>query len=196
MEERKGQTWTKETGVANKVEREKPRKNLQKLASLAFSDFSEVFPFPLYWPPLFPLFRFGLSSLPCFFLSLFIVYSFLPSLQWFFLCLLIVHHFLPSLPLFFPSLFIVHAFLPSLPWFLLYLFVVHPFLLWSPALAVQSLPLAHRSSPLDPRHPIQTIQSCPPKPLGARDRARPLMDVTKLCDAFSAILRQICDELM
>ena len=70
--------------------------------------------------------------------------------------------------------------LPSLPWFFLSHLIVHPFLPWSPALAFQALPLAHRSSPLDPRHPIQTIQSSPPTPPGARDRARPLINVTKL----------------
>ena len=31
--------------MANKVEKEKPRKNVQKLASLAFGHFFKVFPF-------------------------------------------------------------------------------------------------------------------------------------------------------
>ena len=55
----------------------------------------------------------------------------------------LIHPFLPSLPWFFLSLFIVHLFLPSLPWFFLSLFILQAFLLWSPALAVQALPLAH-----------------------------------------------------
>ena len=78
------------------------------------------------------------------------------------------HPFLPSLPWFFLSFFIVHLFLSSLPWFFLSLSIVQAFLPRSPALAFQALPLAHRSSLLDLRHPIQTIQSCPPTPPGAR----------------------------
>ena len=60
--------------MSKKVEKEKPRKNLKKRAKRAFLDFSEVFPFPLSWPPLRPFFRFGRSSLPWFFLSLSIVH--------------------------------------------------------------------------------------------------------------------------
>ena len=67
----------REGEMTNKVEKEKPRKNVQKLASLAFGHFFEVFPFPLYWPPLRPFFRFGRPSLPWFYLSLFIVHLFL-----------------------------------------------------------------------------------------------------------------------
>ena len=63
--------------MTNEVEKEKPRKNLKKRAKRAFLDFSEVFPFPLYWPPLRPFFRFGRPSLPWFFLFLFIVHLFL-----------------------------------------------------------------------------------------------------------------------
>ena len=67
----------REGEMSNKVEKEKPRKNLKKRAKRAFLDFSEVFPFPLYWPPLRPFFRFGRPSLPWFFLSLFIHHFFL-----------------------------------------------------------------------------------------------------------------------
>ena len=67
----------REGEMTNKVEKEKPRKNVQKLAALAFGHFFEVFPFPLYWPPLRPFFSFGRSSLPWFFLSLFIHHFFL-----------------------------------------------------------------------------------------------------------------------
>ena len=67
----------REGEMTNKVEKEKPRKNLKKRAKRAFLDFSEVFPFPLYWPPLRPFFRFGRPSLPWFFLFLFIVHLFL-----------------------------------------------------------------------------------------------------------------------
>ena len=62
----------REGEMTNKVEKEKPRKNVQKRAKRAFGHFFEVFPFPLYWPPLRPFFRFGRPSLPWFFLSLFI----------------------------------------------------------------------------------------------------------------------------
>ena len=44
--------------------------------------------------PFRPFFRFGLPSLPWFFLSLFIVHLFLPSLPWFFLSLFILQAFL------------------------------------------------------------------------------------------------------
>ena len=37
----------------------------------------------------------------------------------------------------------------------------HPFFPWAPALAVQALPLAHRSSPLDPSHSSNPFQSNP-----------------------------------
>ena len=110
MEEREGQTWTKETGVANKVEKEKPSKqNLKSSLRSLLRFFRGCFLFHFIAHLSFPLFRFDLPSLPCFFLSL----------------------------------FIVHPFLPSLPWFFLSLFIVQAFLLWSPALAVQALPLAH-----------------------------------------------------
>ena len=67
----------REGEMTNKVEKEKPRKNHKKRAKRAFLDFSEVFPFPLHWPPLPPFFRFGRPSLPWFFLSLFILHLFL-----------------------------------------------------------------------------------------------------------------------
>ena len=67
----------REGEMTNKVEKEKPRKNVQKRAKRAFGHFFEVFPFPLYWPPLRPFFRFGRPSLPWFFLFLFIVHLFL-----------------------------------------------------------------------------------------------------------------------
>ena len=67
----------REGEMTNKVEKEKPRKNRKKQAKRAFFDFYEVFPFPLYWPPLRPFFRFGRPSLPWFFLSLFIHHFFL-----------------------------------------------------------------------------------------------------------------------
>ena len=66
----------REGEMSKKVEKEKPRKNLKKRAKRAFLDFSEVFPFPLYWPPLRPFFGFGRPSLPWFYLSLFIVQLF------------------------------------------------------------------------------------------------------------------------
>ena len=53
----------REGEMTNKVEKEKPRKNVQKRAKRAFGHFFEVFPFPLYWPPLRPFFRFGRPSL-------------------------------------------------------------------------------------------------------------------------------------
>ena len=112
--ERDDRTWKKDEGVADKVEKEKPRKNLKKRAKRAFLDFSEVFPFPLYWPPLRPFFRFGR---------------------------------------------------PSLPWFFLSLFILRLFLVWSSALAIQALPLAHdmewflKGSTISPsRHPQSSVQ--------------------------------------
>ena len=41
----------REGEMTNKVEKEKPQKNVQK-----------PFPSPLYWPPLHPFFRFGRPS--------------------------------------------------------------------------------------------------------------------------------------
>ena len=67
----------REGEMTNKVEKEKTWKNHKKRAKRAFCDFSKVFPFPLYWPPLRPFFRFGRPSLPWFFLSLFIHHFFL-----------------------------------------------------------------------------------------------------------------------
>ena len=67
----------REGEMSGKVEKEKARKNFQKLASLAFVSFFELFPFPLYRPPLRPFFRFGRPSLSWFFLSLFILHLFL-----------------------------------------------------------------------------------------------------------------------
>ena len=109
-----------------KWKRKKLEKISKKRAKRAFWFLSKVFPFPLHWPHLRPFFRFGL-----------------PSLSWFLLSLFIFHALLPSLPWSFLSLFIVHPFLPSLPRFFLSIFIILPFLLWSPALAVQAMPLAH-----------------------------------------------------
>ena len=63
--------------MANEVEKGNPRKKIQKLA---FEIFPRGFPSPLCWPPLRPFFRFGLPSLPRFFLSLFSFHPFHPSL--------------------------------------------------------------------------------------------------------------------
>ena len=70
----------REGEMTNEVENENPSEKSQKRAKRAFDIFSRVFPFPLYWPPLRPFFRFGLPSLPWFFLSLFSFHPFLPSL--------------------------------------------------------------------------------------------------------------------
>ena len=73
-EEREGE-------MTNKVEKEKPSEtNLKSERSELLRFFSRAAPFPLYWQPLRPFFRFGLPSLPWFFLSLFILHPFLPSL--------------------------------------------------------------------------------------------------------------------
>ena len=113
--------------MTNKVEKEKPSEKISKARFARFWDFFRgFFLFHFIGHLSLPFFRFDLPSLPWFFLSLFSFHPFLPSLPWSFL-----------------SLSIVHPFLPSLPWFFLSLFILQAFLLWSPALAVQALPLAH-----------------------------------------------------
>ena len=132
MKEREGQTWKKDEGVANKVEKEKPRKNHKKLASLAFGHFFKVFPFPLYWSSLPPFFQVR-SSLSSLILPL-PLYASLIS------CTI----FSPCCPGPAPGTWygmILERFYP-LPLFLS-LFILHLFLVWSSALAVQTLCLAH-----------------------------------------------------
>ena len=60
-----------------KWKRKNLEKKCQKRAERAFGHFFEVFPFPLYWPPLRPFFRFGRPSLTWFFFPLFILHMML-----------------------------------------------------------------------------------------------------------------------
>ena len=78
MEERKGQTWKKDEGVANKVEKEKPSEKISKARFARFWDFFRgLFLFHFIGHLSLPFFRFDHPSLPWFFLSLFIHHFFL-----------------------------------------------------------------------------------------------------------------------
>ena len=80
MEERKGQNWTTETGVADKVEKEKPSEKISKASEASFWDFFRgFFPFHFIGHLSLPFFRSDHPSLTWFFLSLFILHLFLVS---------------------------------------------------------------------------------------------------------------------
>ena len=110
----KAKTEQRKQGWPIKWKRAIPQRKNSQARFARFRDFFNGFSFStLSVISLFPFVQFDPSSLPWFFLSLFIVHPFLPSLPWFFSSVVIVHPFLPS------------SFLPSLPWFCLYFFIVY-----------------------------------------------------------------------